>query len=134
MQDSLLARVEFQYTLHGKQYTTLAGSRDWISNYAKMNRQVEINAPGTRHLIRYNPSNPSDIRFDLSGGFGSFLSPALFGAAGLITMFFALVFMRISTASGKPAMVFTRCPSCGHVVSLTEPTCPKCGVDISRPS
>ena len=40
-------------------------------------------APGTRHIIRYNPANPNDIRYNMDDTIVFFLTPILLGVFGL---------------------------------------------------
>lgn len=72
--------IEFRYTVEGKQYLTPSSSAYTTSSYRDMKRQADQYAPGTRHVIRYNPAEPDDIRFDAGFNFGFFLFPSSWAA------------------------------------------------------
>ena len=79
--------VEFRYSAAGQEYLTPSSKDCSSSNEA--NGALTMYAPGSRHEIRYNPTDPNDIRFNLDSdpwlpfyivtGLGTFF--ALFGGA-----------------------------------------------------
>lgn len=78
------AEFEFRYTVKGKEYQTPASSGYETSSYSEMKQTVDIFAPGTQHALRYNPANPSEIRWDAGYNFGFFLVPICVGGMGII--------------------------------------------------
>jgi hypothetical protein len=54
-------QIEFHFLLDGRQVR--ASGREKSDNSSGAQMEAKAYAPGTRHLIRYNPDNPEDIRF-----------------------------------------------------------------------
>lgn len=125
------AKIDFRYTVGGKQYTTPAGSDYSSSSYAEMKQKVDTYAPGTHHAIRYNPTNPNDIRFDAAFTIGFFMGPLILAGTGLGFAATGAALFFIGWVIGK---VKLRCPSCGAMVRRTEPSCPGCGTALSQSS
>ena len=120
------AEMNFQYRADGKEYSTPASLDYSTGNYAAIKRMVDDYAPRTHHPIRYNPSDPNDIRFDAGYTLGFFLLPIIFGGMGLI---FSGVGMGLLYASFSKTK--RRCPSCGHKVGEADGVCPKCAAPLS---
>ena len=76
-------RVKFRYTVNGKQYETSSGPGYSTENDSEMKSMANVYAPGSHHPIRYNPTNPKDIRFNAGALFPSFLIPVFCGVAGI---------------------------------------------------
>ena len=115
------AEIEFRYALKGKDYVTPSDPGYSTSSYPEMRRIADTFAPGTTHLIRYNPANPNDIRFNAGYTFGFFFLPVLFGGLGIV---FGGVGsgLILASRSVKPL----RCPSCGQTVEKGQKYCPSC--------
>jgi hypothetical protein len=120
------AEMNFQYRADGQAYKTPASLGYSTGNYTAIKRMVEDYAPGTHHSIRYNPSDPNDIRFDAGYTLGFFLLPIIFGAMGLI---FSGVGMGLLYASFSKSKL--RCPSCGHKVGEVDDVCSRCAAPLS---
>ena len=125
------AKIDFRYTVGGKQYTTPSSSSLSTSNYAEMKQEVDTYAPGTRHPIRYNPANPNDISYEAGFTFGFFLGPLILGVVGLGFTATGAVLFFIGWAIVKAKVP---CPSCGAMVRRTEPSCPNCGTALLQGS
>lgn len=113
--------IEFRYTVNGKDYATPSSAGYRSSSYTEMKGKADAYAPGTRHPVRYNPSDPSDIRFDVGYNFGFFFLPVLLSGMGLI---FGGVGSGLLLASRSALK--QRCPSCGQPVERGQHFCPNC--------
>ena len=71
------AEIEFRYTIDGKPFETPSRSDYSTSDYEAMKRIAAAYSPGTRHMVRYNPTNPNDIRMNAGYNFGFFLAPII---------------------------------------------------------
>jgi hypothetical protein len=143
-------KIEFRYTVSGRDYTTEAPSVYTADTYEKAAANlVRMYAPGTHHPIRYNPRDPRDIRFGiiqfgpLAFSFLLLIGGVVLSGVGLNSLVMGYS-QRLGHAPAKeqgiPATVlpFTDrarqetsaarllCPSCGRPVKLTEDTCPNC--------
>ena len=57
-------KIEFRYTVGGRDYTTEAPSVYTADTYDQAAANLaRMYAPGTHHPIRYNPRDPRDIQF-----------------------------------------------------------------------
>ena len=120
------AEIEFQYSVDGKEFVTPSTPGYSTSSYPEMKRMADAYAPGTRHMIRYNPADPNDIRFNAGYNFGFFFLPVLFGGMGIIFSgvgFGVLVASRVVQA--------LQCPACGGSVEKGQKFCPNCAAPLS---
>ena len=84
--NSYRAKIEFRFEADGKQFN--ASSSEKSASHGAAQSTADMYAPGTRHTIRYNLANPSDISFN-AGYFGVvytllfFLKPIFLGIFGL---------------------------------------------------
>ena len=143
-------KVEFRYTVGGRDYTTEAPSVYTADTYDRAaSNLARMYAPGTHHPIRYNPREPRDISFGIIE-FGSLAFSFLLLIGGVVLSVVGLKALvlgysrRVELAPAKeqgiPATVLPfagrawrepttgtlRCPSCGRPVKATEDTCPNC--------
>ena len=123
------AHIDFQYSVGGKDYTSPTGANYATSSYATMKQKVDTYAPGTHHPIRYNPSNPNDIRYDAGYTFGFFLTPLILGGVGLMFTAIGAGLFLLGRIIGNPKV---RCPSCGQMVGRAEASCPNCGAGLAQ--
>ena len=143
-------KVEFRYTVSGRDYTTEAPSDYSAETYAKAAANlVRMYAPGTHHPIRYNPLDPRDIEFGiipfgpLAFSFLLLTGGVILSAVGLKSVVMAYaqraalaparevgipakVLPFTDRAPVEPATATLRCPACGRPVKVTEDTCPNC--------
>lgn len=117
--------IEFRYMVSGREFDTPSSSSYRSSSYKEMKGKADKYAPGTRHSILYNPSDPGDIRFDAGYNFGFFFLPVILGGIGLVFTAFGVGFLWASR-SEKPL----RCPSCGQPVSAGQNFCPGCAAAL----
>lgn len=82
-------------------------------------------APGSRHPIRYNPADPSDMRFDVGYNFGFFFLPVLFGGMGIV---FSALGVGLLFASRSVREL--QCPVCGRPVEKGQNFCPNCAAPL----
>lgn len=61
--------MEFRYRVGEKEYVTPSHMAYSTGNYAQMKGIADVYAPETFHSLRYNPSNPGDIRFNAGYNF-----------------------------------------------------------------
>ncbi len=77
-------KIEFRYTVSGRDYTTEAPSVYTADTYEKAAANlVRMYAPGTHHPIRYNPRDPRDIQFGIID-FGSLAFSFLLLIGGVV--------------------------------------------------
>ncbi len=123
-------QVTFRFEYDGEAKEASATRGYTTSSYDSMKRASENFFPRTRHMIRVNPQNPSDIRFNAAYTFEFFgisFFVALFGFVFLLVSF--LVFRgtthKYSLAIGRRDA--DTCPTCGAKPPPGEKFCPKCG-------
>jgi hypothetical protein len=119
------AAIDFRYTVDGKEYTVPSSSSYSSSSYSSMRSKVNAYAPGTRHPIRCNPSDPGDMRFDVGYNFGFFFVPFLLGVMGIVFTAFGVGSL-YAARSVKPRL----CPSCGQPVEKGQSFCPGCSAPL----
>jgi hypothetical protein len=121
--------IDFRYTLDGKPFDTPSTPGYSTSNYTAMKRIADAYAPGTRHIIRYNPAEPNDIRMNAGYNFGFFLLPTILG--GMAVLFTGL---GIALLVASRSMQLRLCPACGQMVEPGQRFCPNCAAPLqSRP-
>jgi len=120
------AEMEFRYTVDGKAFETPSGPGYSTSDYLAMKHMADAYAPGTRHIIRCNPSDPNDIRMNAGYNFGFFFVPVLLGGMGTFFAGLGIVFLKVSR-SMRPLL----CPSCGQMVEPGQRFCPNCATPLS---
>jgi len=86
-------KVVFRYQVGGKDYTTVASSSYTFRSYKGMRELGEKYAPGTHHAIRYNPEEPSEIRFEAGYNLGTFFLPLFLGFLGVLFTGLGVVFL-----------------------------------------
>ncbi len=118
--------VEFHYTLNGKEYLTPSDAGYSTSSYAQMKRLADKFPPGTRHAIKYNPSDPNDIYFNAEYSFGFFLLPVVFGGVGVILCIVGIVLFVVAWRLRR----IRQCPSCGGPVEAGQRFCPNCATSL----
>jgi hypothetical protein len=142
-------KIEFRYTVSGRDYTTEAPSVYIADTYEKAAANLaQMYAPGTHHPIRYNPRDPRDIRFGiiqfgpLAFSFLLLIGGAVLSALGLKSLAIgysqrmepaakeqgipATVLPFTDRARQEPSAATLHCPACGRPVKVTEETCPNC--------
>jgi hypothetical protein len=143
-------KIEFRYTVSGRDYTTEAPSVYTADTYEKAAANLaQMYAPGTHHPIRYNPRDPRDIRFGiiqfgpLAFSFLLLIGGAVLSAVGLKWLAIgysqrvehapakeqgvpATVLPFVDRARQEPSAATLLCPACGRPVKVTEETCPNC--------
>ena len=143
-------KVEFRYTVAGKAYSTEAPSVNASDSYDKAAAHLaRLYATGTHHPIRYNPRNPSEIRFGtidfgpLAFSFVLLVGGIVLSVAGLNSLAMAYVpnaelapakerrapapVVSIAERAGpEPSAATIYCPACGRPVKAREDTCPNC--------
>jgi len=119
------AKIDFQYTVRDKPFVTPSTTSYATTDYVAMKLVADNYAPGTRHIIRYNPADPNDIRFDAGYNFGFFVVPLVLGGMGAI--FSGLgVGLLVSSRSVQSL----RCPSCGQRLAGGQNFCPNCATPV----
>ena len=65
-----ILRLEFRYTVAGRDYITSPSSVDHGSP-SLMQQKADEYALGAHHLVRYNPGDPTEIHYDVGLNFQS---------------------------------------------------------------
>jgi hypothetical protein len=119
------AEIEFRYEFEGHGYETPSTASYWTSSYSSMQARVDRFAPGSRHEILLNPSNPREIYFDAGYDAGFFLVPLILGGVGFV---FAAIGcgMLIAARVLRPHV----CPVCGGLIGKRHDVCTSCGSAI----
>lgn len=76
----------FAYAVDGRDYQTATGSSGGTSSSAWVEEQLSMYAPGTRHLIRYSPTNPGVVSFEAAWTPGYFWETLALALSGLTMM------------------------------------------------
>ena len=150
------AAINLRYTVNGREYNTPTTAGYETSNSGMMQDVVQSYAPGTRHTIRYDPSDPGKVRIEVSNTLLFFALPLTFGFLGAVLFLVSLRFRApvgssaprtppISRATGlladalrkgvhgRPAGYFTDlvlCPACRQQTLASQPACMHCGVAL----
>jgi len=142
-------KIDFRYTVNGRDYTTETASVYTADTYqAAAANLARMYAPGTHHPIRYNPRDPSEIQFGvitlgpLAFSFLLLVGGVVVSTVGLTVLVEALApraehAPAIERGIPAPVLPFSkraqettaetlRCPTCGRPVKPTEETCPNC--------
>ena len=126
------AEIVFRYTVGGKEYTSRSTNGYQTARYSDMKRIVDTYAPGTHHLIRYNPDYPGIVLFNVVYNFGFFILPITFGAGGLLFTVIGVITLKRAPAApssekdawmgpGRP------CQACGQALQPGHKFCSNCG-------
>jgi hypothetical protein len=79
------ARVSFRFNV-GRTLFSASRSDEGSGTREEAATIVRAFAPGTHHTIRYNPSDPTDIRFDASLSVLFFSTPLVLGVCGIFSL------------------------------------------------
>ena len=119
------ARIEFRFSLEGRQFTASSTPGYSTSNYSQMKRIADTYAPGTHHTIRYNPENPNDIRFNAGYTFGFFIAPIVLVGMGVLFTASGIHLLKAGRSGQRVA-----CPACGKAVEPGQNFCPNCAAPL----
>jgi hypothetical protein len=117
--------IDFRYTVAGREFNTPGSSSYRSSSYREMKGKADKYAPGTRHSILYNPSDPAEIHFEAGYNLSFFFLPVILGAMGLV---FAGLGAGVLWASRSERLL--RCSSCGQPVAAGQSFCPNCAAAL----
>ncbi len=117
----------FRYHVKGRDYITKDGPGYSTSSYSSMEEKVKKYAPETRHPIRYNPSNPEEIRIEAGYNLTTFGIPLGVAAMGLVFFGLGLGVTR-GWRSGYSDLV--RCPAWGQQTLASQPACVRCSAAL----
>jgi hypothetical protein len=120
------AAIDFRYSVNGVEYTVPTSSSYSSSSYNSIKSDVDAYAPGTRHAIRYNPTDPHDMRYDVGYNFGFLFLPVLFGGMGIVFAGLGGLLLYLSRSVQE-----RRCPSCSQSVGAGQSFCPNCAAPLS---
>jgi len=120
--------IEFRYTVNGKTFDTPSDPGYSTSSYDTMKGFADSFARGTRHMIRYNPDDPSDVRMNAGYNFGFLFLPVLFGGLGLLFTGVSVVLF-IAARWGQTLV----CPACGLKAESGQRYCTNCNTPLPVP-
>jgi hypothetical protein len=115
-------RIEFRYTVAGREYTAPATLGYTTSSFSSMQREADRHPAGSRHLIHHNPAAPQDIRFNAGYNWGFFLVPLIAGGLGVAFTGAGLSIVFKARKAGAE-----RCASCGQFLMPGQRQCSACG-------
>jgi hypothetical protein len=119
------AEWEFRYIVEGKEYTTPLQSGITGSGYSSRKAEADQFSRGTRHQIRYDPSDPNRIEVRAGYTEGFFLLPIIFTATGIVVTAVSLwAWPKVRAQQPHP------CPSCGMAIERSFYFCPRCAAKI----
>src|SRR5262249_26836790 len=75
--------IAVRYTIDGKPRAGRAVATYWSNDRSTAEQSLARHSPGARETMRYDPSNPEDLRFDAELDLATFKVPLLSGAAGV---------------------------------------------------
>jgi hypothetical protein len=119
------AAIDFRYSVNGKEYIVPSSSSYSSSSYNSVRKGVDEYAPGTRHRIHYNPTDPHDMRYEVGYNFGFFFLPVLLGGMGIVFAGLGGLLLYLSRSEQE-----LLCPSCGQAVERGQNFCPNCAARI----
>jgi hypothetical protein len=123
--DMYTTEVVFRYTLNGEEYVTPSTTGYSSSSYPEMKRKADAFPPGSHHVLRYNPSDPNDVRFNAGYNLGFFFLPLIMVTMGVVFTGIGVLFIYFSMKE-RPL----RCPSCGQLVMKGQNYCPNCATPV----
>jgi len=85
--------VGFRYQVAGKQYQRNVESPWSTSIFSTMQKKAELYSRGSEHLIRCNPADPTEVRFDVGYNLETFFPSLIAGVLGLATVLISLFVM-----------------------------------------
>jgi hypothetical protein len=104
--DTLLV---LSYQVNGRAYVSSVGSLHQSTSYERKKKQAERFPPGSHTQVRYNPSDPVDIRIQAGYNVHFFAIPVFISGVaaifGLLALFFLLLARRgrERASAGDPA-------------------------------
>ena len=86
--------VHFAYAVNGRPYTGVIHSNHLSTSRAAKEKQAAQFPAGSRHLIRYNPADPTDVRAQVGYNVHFFAVPVFIsGVGGIFFVLGALLWM-----------------------------------------
>ncbi len=89
--------VRFAYVVDGRPYVGVIHSNHLSTNRARKEKQAEQFPVGSRHPIRYNPADPTDIRAQVGYNVHFFAVPIFVSGAGAIFLVLGLLIWWVSS-------------------------------------
>lgn len=83
--------VHFAFSVEGRPYTGVIHSNHLSTSRARKDKQAAEFPAGSRHVIRYNPADPSDVRAHVGYNVHFFAVPIFISGAGAIFLVIAAV-------------------------------------------
>jgi len=84
------------YQVDGRPYASSTGSLHQSTSYARKRKQADRFPPGSRTQVRYNPSDPRDVRIQPGYNVHFFAVPIFIGGVAAIFGLLALLFFMVS--------------------------------------
>ena len=84
------------YQVNGCPYVSTTGSLHQSTSYARKRKQADRFPPGSRTQVRYNPSDPRDVRIQPGYNVHFFAVPIFIGGVAAIFGLLALLFFMVS--------------------------------------
>lgn len=93
-------RVAYQYSVGGKTFISSAPPSASTSNPQTIQVSLKDFAPGTHHMIWFNPAQPDDIRSEAGNTFETFSSSLIWAIGGGVQLIFGLLLWRAGKGIG----------------------------------
>ncbi len=90
------AVLVLSYDVNGRAYVSSIGSLHQSTNYERKKKQAERFPPGSRTDVRYNPSNPAEIRIQAGYNVHFFAIPVFISGIAAIFGVLALIFFLLA--------------------------------------
>ncbi|HYA94979.1 MAG TPA: DUF3592 domain-containing protein [Terriglobales bacterium] len=99
--DTLLV---LSYQANGRPYVSSVGSLHQSTSYERKKKQADRFPPGSNTEVRYNPSDPHDIRIQAGYNVHFFAVPVFISGVAAIFGLLALLFFLLSRRRPEPAL------------------------------
>lgn len=96
------AQLEFSYRVNDRDYAGVYEFPHLSTHYERKKKQLAPFPPGSRHPIRYNPADPTDIRIQAGYNVHFFVVPVFITGVGLIFVIVAAALYAISRFKHGP--------------------------------
>ncbi len=84
------AQHELRFTVGDREYVAVTDSGDPSPVFAEAQARVDEFHSGSRHLVHYNPQDPTDVRIELASAMRPFMVSLLLAGIGSVFLLFGM--------------------------------------------